>query len=63
MFAVAKLDFPVHCISTADVTPLQDNAQVILDFPKPNDCKALQRFLGVRHRPDRIGLHDKPQLA
>jgi hypothetical protein len=29
------------------VAPLRDNVQVILDFPRPTDCKALQRFLGM----------------
>jgi hypothetical protein len=47
VFAVSELDFLGHCISAAGVTPLRDNLQVILDFPKPSDCKALQRFLGM----------------
>jgi hypothetical protein len=47
MFAVSELDFLGHRISAAGVTPLRDKVQVILDFPKPADCKALQRFLGM----------------
>ncbi len=47
MFAFSELDFLGHCISAAGVTPLRDNLQVILDFPKPSDCKALQRFFGM----------------
>jgi hypothetical protein len=47
IFAVSELDFLGHCISTTGVTPLRDNVQVILDFPKPADCKAMQRFLGM----------------
>jgi hypothetical protein len=47
VFAVSKLDFLGHRISAAGVAPLQVNVQVILDFPKPPDCKALQRFLGM----------------
>jgi hypothetical protein len=45
--AVSKLDFLGHRISAAGIAPLWDNVQVILDFPKPTDCKALQRFLGM----------------
>jgi hypothetical protein len=41
LFAVSELDFLGHRISTASVAPLRDNVQVILDFPKPADCKAL----------------------
>ncbi len=44
VFAVYELDFLGHRISAAGIAPLQDNVQVILDFPKPADCKALQRF-------------------
>jgi hypothetical protein len=47
VFAVSELDFLGHRISAAGVTPLRDKVQVILDFPKPADCKALQRFLGM----------------
>jgi hypothetical protein len=47
IFAVSELDFLGHCISAAGVAPLRDNVQVILDFPKPTDCKAMQRFLGM----------------
>ena len=47
VFAVPELDFLGHRISAAGVAPLWDNGQVILDFPKPTDCKALQRFLGM----------------
>jgi cleavage and polyadenylation specificity factor subunit 1 len=47
VFAVSELDFQGHCISAAGVAPLRDNVQVILDFPKPTDCKAMQRFLGM----------------
>jgi hypothetical protein len=47
VFAVPELDFLGHRISTAGVVPLQDNVQVILDFPKPTDCKSLQWFLGM----------------
>jgi hypothetical protein len=47
VFAVSELDFLGYCISAASVTPLRVNVQVILDFPKPADCKALQRFLDM----------------
>ncbi len=47
VFAVSELDFLGHRISAAGVAPLRDNVQVILDFPKPSDCKAMQRFLGM----------------
>ncbi len=47
VFAVHELDFLGHRISAAGVAPLRDNVQVILDFPKPTDCKSLQRFLGM----------------
>jgi hypothetical protein len=47
VFAISELDFLGHCISAAGVAPLRDNVQVILDFPKPSDCKAMQRFLGM----------------
>ncbi len=40
VFAVFELDFLGHRISAAGVTPIQDNVQVILDFPKPADCKS-----------------------
>jgi hypothetical protein len=46
-FVASELDFLGHHISTAGVAPLWDNVQVILDFPKPADCKALQWFLGM----------------
>jgi hypothetical protein len=38
VFAISELDFLGHRISTAAVTPLRDNVQVILDFPKPTNC-------------------------
>jgi hypothetical protein len=44
VFAVSLLDFLGHRISAAGVAPLRDKVQVILDFPKPTDCKAMQRF-------------------
>jgi hypothetical protein len=47
VFAVSELDFLGHRITAASVAPLRDNVQVILDFPKPTDCKAIQRFLGM----------------
>ncbi len=47
VFANAKRDFLGHHISAAGVAPLRENVQVIMDFLKPNDCKALQRFLGM----------------
>jgi hypothetical protein len=47
VFAVPELDFLGHRISAAGVAPLPENVQVILDFPKPTDCKSLQRFLGM----------------
>jgi hypothetical protein len=47
LFAVSELDFLGHRISVVGVALLRDNVQVILDFPKPADCKALQRFLGM----------------
>jgi hypothetical protein len=47
VFAVSELDFLGHRISAAGVAPLRENVQVIWDFPKPTDCKAMQRFLGM----------------
>jgi hypothetical protein len=47
VFAIFELDFLGHCISAAGVAPLRDIVQVILDFPKPSDCKAMQRFPGM----------------
>jgi hypothetical protein len=47
IFTVSELDFLSHRISAAGIAPLWENLQVILDFPKPADCKALQRFLGM----------------
>ncbi len=47
VLAAPELDFLGHRISAAGVAPLQENVQVILDFPKPTDCKSLQRFLGM----------------
>jgi hypothetical protein len=47
VFAVSELDFLGPRISTAGVAPLRDNIQVILDFPKHTDCKAMQRFSGM----------------
>jgi hypothetical protein len=43
VFAASELDFLGHRISAAGVAPLRDNVQVILDFPRPIDCKAMQR--------------------
>jgi hypothetical protein len=51
VFAVSELGFLGHRISAAGVAPLRDNVQVILDFPKPTDCKAMQLFLGRRDAP------------
>jgi hypothetical protein len=63
VFAVSELDFLGHCISAAGVAPLWDNVQVILDFPKPADCKALQRFLGMMnfYRPLTAALSGNPE--
>jgi hypothetical protein len=47
VYGVSELDFLGHRISAASVAFLRDNVQVILDFPKPTDCKAMQRFLGM----------------
>ncbi len=47
VFAVSEPDFLGDCISAASVAPLRDNVQVIWDFPKPTDCKAMERFLGM----------------
>ena len=47
VFAVPELDFLGHRINAAGVTPLQENVQVMLDFPPPTDCKSLMRFLGM----------------
>ncbi len=44
VLAVSELNFLGHRISVASVVTLSDNVQVILDFPKPADCKALQFF-------------------
>jgi len=58
---VHVLDFLGHHISTTDVAPLWDNFQVILDFPTPTDCKALQRFLSMINFYCRF-LQDIPQF-
>jgi hypothetical protein len=60
VFAVSELDFLGHRISAAGVAVLRENVQVILDFPIPTDCKAMQRFLGMinfyrRFLPDVAG--------
>jgi hypothetical protein len=47
VFAASELDFLGHRISAAGVAPLRDNVQVILDFPRPIDSKAMQRSLGM----------------
>ncbi len=47
VFAVSELDFLDHRIAAGGVASLRDNVQVILYFPKPTDCKAMQRFLGM----------------
>jgi cleavage and polyadenylation specificity factor subunit 1 len=41
-FAISEMDFLGHRISAAGDDPLRDNVQVILDFSKPDDCKALK---------------------
>jgi hypothetical protein len=62
VFAIFELDFLGQRISAVGVAPLRDNVQVLLDFPKPTDCKALQRFLGMinfyhRFLPGIAGTH------
>jgi hypothetical protein len=42
VFAVFELDFLGRRISAAGAAPLRDNVQVILDFSKPTDWKAMQ---------------------
>jgi hypothetical protein len=49
LFAITELDFLDHRIPAAGVAPLGDNIQVMLDFPTPTDCKALQWFLSFRY--------------
>jgi hypothetical protein len=44
VFTVSELDFLDHHISIAGVAPLRENVQVILDFPKPTDCKLCKDF-------------------
>jgi hypothetical protein len=44
VFAISELDFLGACISVAGVAPLRDKVQVILDFPKPADCKLCKDF-------------------
>jgi hypothetical protein len=44
LFAVS--DFLGYRVSAAGVALLWDNVQVILDFPKPADCKSLEKFFG-----------------
>jgi hypothetical protein len=50
VFAVSELDFLGHRISAAGVAPLWDNVQVILDFPKPTDSKAMQGMINFYRR-------------
>jgi hypothetical protein len=48
VFAIAELDFLGQLISAGRrCRPPPGQVQVILDFPKPTNCKALQRFLGM----------------
>jgi hypothetical protein len=44
VFAISELDFLGACIFAAGVAPLRDKVQVILDFPKPADCKLCKDF-------------------
>jgi hypothetical protein len=46
-FALEELDFLIHCLSAAGVTPLSGGLQVMYDFPSPHTVKDLQRLLGM----------------
>ncbi len=60
VLTVSELNFLGHRISAASIVALWDNVQLNLDFPKPADCKALQRFLGMMnfYRPLTATLSD-----
>jgi hypothetical protein len=45
--SVTELDIRGHRISATGVASLRDNVQMILDFPTPTDCQALNWFLGM----------------
>jgi hypothetical protein len=63
MLTVSELNFLGHRISAASIVALWDNVQLNLDFPKPADCKALQRFLGMMnfYRPLTAALSSNPK--
>jgi Reverse transcriptase (RNA-dependent DNA polymerase) len=46
-FAIPEINFLGHRLSAAGVTPQRDSLQVMLDFPRPQNVKDLQRFLGM----------------
>ena len=47
VFGAESLDFLSHHVSSAGVTPLQNNVQVIQSFPKPTSQRKLRQFLGL----------------
>ena len=46
-FAVSKLNFLGHHISTKGFEPIPEKVQAIQNFPKPRNVKELRRFLGM----------------
>ncbi len=47
VFGAESLDFLGHRVSSAGITPLEDNVQVIQSFPKPTSQRKLRQFLGL----------------
>ena len=47
VFGAESLDFLGHHVSSAGVTPLENNVQVIWSFPKPTSQRKLRQFLGL----------------
>ena len=47
LFGVSSLNFLGHHIDRQGVTPLQDKAQVVRDFPQPTSQRKLREFMGL----------------
>ncbi|GFS07115.1 Pol polyprotein [Elysia marginata] len=47
IFGQATMTFLGHKVTLNGITPVPEKVKAITEFPKPNDKKALQRFLGM----------------
>ncbi|GFR94628.1 Pol polyprotein, partial [Elysia marginata] len=47
IFGQATMTFLNHKVTPKGITPVPEKVKAITEFPKPNDKKALQRFLGM----------------